>query len=392
MTPEPEPPVTPEPEPPVTPEPEPPVTPEPEPPVTPEPEPPVTPEPEPPVTPEPEPPVTPEPEPPVTPEPEPPVTPEPEPTEPEPEPGGPAFVEVYAPRAALYEALPDVLFRLMGPARNCLRPRESTESRGFPFRFSGGRMAYEPTHSTVGAQYDFSRQMVEGGLNIPLGEGGSGWVSARYASGSADVSAPTGGGDIDATGKGGSVGLSLTGGSNYAVFCGTGTAHTVDLLSEMRGPLKSGVAAMSYSVSAELGRSFRLGGSTTLTPRVWVVGVGLSIDSFTDAVNSRVSFPDLHRRTGGFGLMVETAHIVGSGAFALRASADVARTFRDAQTVTWVSGERLSSSSPPHVAMADIDAAYRRGFVSIGARGAAGIAFDSDLWEYAGRLTLGIHF
>ncbi|MDE2772190.1 MAG: hypothetical protein OXI46_00575 [Gemmatimonadota bacterium] len=60
--------------------------------------------------------------------------------------------------------------------------------------------------------------------------------------------------------------------------------------------------------------------------------------------------------------------------------------------VTWVSGERLSSSSPPHVTMADIDAAYRRGFVSIGARGAAGIAYDSDLWEYAGRLMLGIHF
>ena len=80
----------------------------------------------------------------------------------------------------------------------------------------------------------------------------------------------------------------------------------IDFTSNTRGLLKSGVDACGYGLGGETGQRFELGSSTSLTPRAWVVRPSDSVDNFTDAVDSRVSFPEAIRLIGGLGAMLET--------------------------------------------------------------------------------------
>ena len=67
----------------------------------------------------------------------------------------PMFTEEYAPRAALYEILPDFLLRLTGPgpSRRC----GSTPDSSVWTRVAGGQGVYESDRSTTGATYDLER-------------------------------------------------------------------------------------------------------------------------------------------------------------------------------------------------------------------------------------------
>ncbi len=62
-----------------------------------------------------------------------------------------------------------------------------------------------------------------------------------------------------------------------------------------------------------------------MTPRVWVVGSRVTVDSFTDAVDARVSFPATDRVIGGLGFVADTTRPWGEGEFVLRGSMDVER-------------------------------------------------------------------
>ena len=261
------------------------------------------------------------------------------------------------------------------------------------FRFSGGRGSYEAQRSTVGGEYDFDRRTVEAGLNVPLGEEAFGWISMRHLTGSADVSAPTGGGMIDATALGPSFGVSWRGQNNfYAVGGGSVTDFDIDFTSDMRGLLKAGVDGDGYSLGAEAGRRIELGGNSSLTPRGWLVRSSVSVENFTDAVDSRVSFPDAHRFIGGLGAVVETVHPWGGGEFSLRGSLDVERMFSGAETLAHVSGETLRSEAPGSGILLGVDSVYRWGRYSIGGAVRGGTAFGSKTRDYSGSVKFGIRF
>ena len=145
------------------------------------------------------------------PEPEEPEPDEPEPKEPEPEPEPepelPTFVERYAPRAAIYEALPVFLLGLEGRSREVVR----WAGAGAWARLSGGFGYYDPAVSEVGARFDSQRLEAEVGIEKSILQNLVGSVSLRGVQGMADVQSAFGGGAIGADGIGVEIGAALDG-------------------------------------------------------------------------------------------------------------------------------------------------------------------------------------
>ena len=297
-------------------------------------------------------------------------------------------MEMYAPRAALYEVLPDFLLRLSDPGPSRERP-----SLPVWFAISRGSGAYQAARSTVGTDYDFDRFEAEAGLNVTFAEDAGAWFSARYLNGSADVSAATGGGAITAKGLGPALGVYWGGANSFYADAGYAlTVYDVDLSSDTRGLLKAGGAGYGQSVDVELGRNVALGESVNLTPRAWAVGSRVSVDDFTDAVNSRVSFPDADRLMGGVGTVVEAARAWDGGSFSLRGSVDFERMFSGAETLALVSGESLRLEAATDSILVGLNAEYRRSHFSLGAKAWLREVLDSNAREYAATLNVGIRF
>ena len=303
----------------------------------------------------------------------------------------PMFTEEYAPRAALYELLPDFLLRLTGPgpARRCV----STPDSSVWTRVAGGQGVYESDRSTTGATYDLERFEAEGGLSASLGARAKGWVSVRHVQGTAGVASPTGGGEIDVRGLGSSVGGSWRGANDvYAVGCFSYMTYDVDFASTQQGVLKAGVDGHSYTLDLEAGRRFVVGAQWHLTPRVWVVGSRVSVDTFTDAVDARVSLSGADRVLGGLGVLAETARPWGEGEFSLRGSLDFERMLSGATTTTQVSGEQLSADATDTSLLVGLQGVYRQGRFTVGAEIAARQELGSTDSEYTSFLNLGISF
>ena len=303
----------------------------------------------------------------------------------------PMFMEEYAPRAAVYEALPDFLLRLtgQGPSRTC----GSVPDEPVWVRFAGGQGSYEADRSTTGATYNLERFETEGGLSAAFNDTTKGWVSVRHVWGAAGIGSPTGGGQIDVRGLGSSVGgawQSPTGA--YAKGCFSYMAYNADFASNQQGLLKAGTDGRAYTLDVEAGRRFALTGEVQLTPRVWVVGSRVTVNSFTDAVDARVSFADANRIIGGLGFVADTTRPWGKGAFVLRGSVDVERLLSGTETRVQVSGERLSAEATEHSLRFGLNGVYRQGRFSIGAEVAARQELGSDDSEYAGFLNVGLRF
>ncbi len=115
-------------------------------------------------------------------------TPKPEtPEEPTEKPKTPVrIIEVYAPRSAVYEALPGLLLGLTGGGRDGARLRRSPDSPVW-VRLSGGGGTHDPDRSTVGAAYDFRRIAAEAGVDVafPWNKDITGTVSVRHVQASA---------------------------------------------------------------------------------------------------------------------------------------------------------------------------------------------------------------
>ena len=307
------------------------------------------------------------------------------------QPGSPVFMEEYAPRAAVYEALPDFLLRLtgQGPSRTC----GSVPDEPVWVRFAGGQGSYEADRSTTGATYDLERFETEGGLSAAFNDTTKGWVSVRHLWGAAGIGSPTGGGQIDVRGLGSSVGgawQSPTGA--YAKGCFSYMAYTADFASNQQGLLKAGTNGRAYTLDVEAGRRFALTGEVQLTPRVWVVGSRVTVNSFTDTVDARVSFADANRIIGGLGFVADTTRPWGEGEFLLRSSVDVERLLSGVETRVQVSGERLSAEATEHSLRFGLNGVYRQGRFSIGAEVAARQELGSNDSEYASFLNVGISF
>ena len=301
------------------------------------------------------------------------------------------FTETYAPRAAVYEALPGLLLRLhsRGPAG------ERLTAPGSPawVRVAGGAGRYTPVQASVGAKYDFHRVEVEAGLDVELGPRLTGTLSVRHVQGSGDVSSPTGGGEINARGLGGAIGVAWAGPQGY-YFRGRVSVidYDVDLVSDTRGTLTEDASALGHSLGFETGRRFTLSERLTLTPRVWVTRSKISLD-VTDAVQSRLSTKDSDRLAAGTGLVAETERVWDDGtqAFAVRGALDLWRTLGDGTALNVSQGAPLKSVSDKTRVLISLGGVYRWGRFSVSSDVALGGLGSRDQ-EYAGLLNLGIQF
>ena len=304
------------------------------------------------------------------------------------------FVTAYAPRAAVYEALPGFMLRL----ENRLSVGKRLRRPGSPVwaRLAVGEGSYRPDRSHVGAAYDIRRLEAEAGVAFTLfqEESVTGWASLRHVRGSANVSAPTGGGKIEATGFGPSLGVSW---KNAAGYFADGwfsvTRYETDLRADGRGPLKAGVGAQVRSLGVEAGRRFSLADDLSLIPQAWLTHSDVSMDDFRDAVGSRVSLARTDRSIAGLGIVTETTHSWDGGErkLVLRGRLGVEGVLGGAETVADVSGERLGSEAARTWGVLGLGAAYRWNQWSLNAEVAAS-GLGSDDSGYAASLRLVMQF
>ena len=308
------------------------------------------------------------------------------------EPEMPMFMEEYAPRADLYEVLPDFMLRMQNwePAR----PRLFLPELPVWIRLLGNTGSQEFKHSTVNANYDADRFAVEAGVNIPLREDFKISASAHHVTGSADVSSPVNGGDIDVTGVGLSLDAYWSGENDYYA---TGrlslTDYDMDLSSNTIGRLKSNGDANGRSLHVEADRRMTLSENLHWTPRAWLGHTRISVDPFTDAVDSRVSFPNTDRFTGGLGVMAETVRTeYGGGELLLRGSLDFEQKLGDSETVALVSGERLSAEPEKRSAFLSLGGAWHKGSITYSAELSARQELHSGGKDYSGVIQVGMRF
>ena len=257
---------------------------------------------------------------------------------------------------------------------------------------SVGSGSVEPSHSTVGAEYDYDRYKMQLGKNLTFGEDLNGWLAVHYTQFDSDVSSPTGGGDINADGAGVAFDLQWRHASGYylggrASF----TGYDIDLSSDTRGRLKSSVDALGVSLGLETGRRMAVGETLQLTPRAWLSHSSIDIDSFTDAVGARVSFSDQDRLTGGIGALAQTLQHWKGGELTWRGSLDVEHTLSGNDTIADVSGEKLKSEAVSTRVLLGLGSLYRRGNLSIsGQVSVDGLGTNDE--EYSGQVNIGVHF
>ena len=305
----------------------------------------------------------------------------------------PVFTEVYAPRAALYEALPGFLLHLNGGgglARERLRSPDSPVR----FRLSGSTGSHAPDHATVGSEFDFNHLTAQVGLDVAISENLTSLISLHQVTGSADVSAPTGGGEIETKGIGASLEVFWRSANGYYANGGFSlTDYDMDITSGDRsvGILEIDAAARGNSLAIETGRRLRLNEKMTLTPRAWLARSGVSMDKFTDAVNSRVSFTDAEGFTGGVGVTAEKARSWEGGASSLRGWLEIEQTLSSAGTLADVSGEKLESESSKPRLLLSLGSDYRMDRFSVGGEISVG-DLGSDDTQYAGQLYFKMQF
>ena len=304
------------------------------------------------------------------------------------------FVTAYAPRAAVYEALPGFMLRLED--RGAAGKRLRTPGSPVWARLSVGEGSYEPDRSHVRAAYDIRRFEAEAGVAFTLLREANvaAWASLRHVQGWADVSAPAGGGKIEATGYGPSLGVSWENAAGlYADARISVTRYETDLRSDGRGLLKEGVGAQVRSLRVEAGRRFSLANGLSVTPQAWWTRADVSMDGFRDAVGTQVSLAETDRSIGGFGIVTETAHSWDGGErkLVLRGRLGVEGVLGDAETAANVSGERLGSEAARSWGVLGVGAAYRWNQWSLGAEvSASGLGSDDS--GYAAGLRLAMQF
>ena len=301
------------------------------------------------------------------------------------------FMQDYAPRSALYEALPDMLLRLAH--RDAVRAPRSRPERSQWVRVAGRTGSQDFKRSTVGIEYDLDYFEVEAGKHVLLDNGLDAWVALQYLDGTAEVSSPVKGGDIDVQ----SLGLSLElcrgcdGGDWYASGRLALARYDLDLTSDTRGRLRSGVDATAWGLRLEAGRRLQRW-NMQLTPRIRLEHANVSVDRFTDAVEARVSYPDEDRSAVALGVMVESASSVTESEPSLWGSLDFEHRLGDAQTAARVSGERLEARPETDSVLLGAGGTWRRGDLTIDAGLSAREELGSGGEEYGATFSLDLQF
>ena len=306
---------------------------------------------------------------------------------------GLGFVEEYAPRAAVYEALPGVLLRLNGRGRANGKRMRSPDTPVWIW-LDRGAGSYEAERATVGAAHDVDRFAMEIGTDFRLANELTGSIGARLVAGSVDVSAPTGGGTIEASGHGLSLGLAWQGANGvYANGRASATWYDLDMTSDRWDILKTDVGAVVRSLDLEAGRQLAMDEGTTLTARTWLSGADVSVDDFTDAVRSRFSLKEADRLIAGVGGVVETDMVLNGGeqALSLRGSIGLEQTLAGRETVVLVSGEELKSKAPGTRVLVGVGGTWRSGRYTLDGTIRAGGVGSGDT-AYTGTVSLRMAF
>ena len=301
-----------------------------------------------------------------------------------------AFVEEYAARAALYEALPDFLLGLQ--AGGLFSHRFPASSRAW-IRTAGSTRSREFARSTVGASYDAERFALEAGWAVLQDESWDVQASIHRVAASSDVSSPVKGGGINAAGTGLSMDARWRSEDDYYLAGGLSwTGYDLGIASDTAGRLVSSADADVRSLHVEAGRRMQWGARLHWTPRIRLDHAGIGVDSFTDAVGARASFPDVGRYSGALGLTADTTRGAFGGELSMQGSVDIERRFAGADTSSWISGEKLDAESGEDDILLALGAAWSHGPWTLDAALSARETTGSGGHEHSASLNFGVRF
>ncbi len=185
-----------------------------------------------------------------------------------------------------------------------------TGQNGVWGRIEASHGSFAPNGSTTGSTYDQNLWRLQAGVDGLLRETDSGLliggVSVQYGTVSTDVSSFFGTGTIDTTGYG--VGANLTWyGTNGFYVDGQGslTWYNNDLNSDWAGALVDGADGFGYALSLETGKRIETGSAWTVVPQAQLIYSNVSVDSFNDRFNARITPGDADSLRGRLGLAIE---------------------------------------------------------------------------------------
>ncbi len=317
--------------------------------------------------------------------------PEPSPSDPDPEPSGPMIIEDYAPRAALYEALPEFLLGLHTTAQ----PGPALHAPDLPLwlEVSGYSGEHDPQDSTTGAQYDTAHRVAALGGTLVHNEHWNVQASVHRVSGSAGVSSAVRAGEIEARGRGLSLKARWTGGGPYLHGRVAWTDYELDLDSDdpAVNRLVSSLGAERLALQLEAGHRLPWGTRSFLTPQVGLAHTQVEIDRFTDTVGARAAFRDAERSSARLGIRADTVQGVSATGVALYASVHLEHHLETATTAD-VSGERLRAHTRDRDLLLALGAGWQHGPWTLQAGLGARHALDNDSHEYSGNIRVGVPF
>ncbi len=250
----------------------------------------------------------------------------------------------YHARARVYEALPSVLLEMSAPGGRQARLSATRDGGGAWARVlaSDGEREVETSTTEMddagrALSWDFERWGVETGIVVPTDAPGLMLgVSAHYRDGEADVAR---GGKIEVSGVG--VGASATWRGEDGWYADGELSYTrfedVDLSSETRGMVASGLDGEGHAIGVEVGRRMEMNGLAVI-PRGGLTWSSVDMDDFADvsgvAGSGRVEFSSEDSARARIGVLLENGETY--------ASLDVERELSESRDVM-ASGSRLRS-------------------------------------------------
>ncbi len=301
----------------------------------------------------------------------------------------------YHARARVYEALPSVLLEMSAPGGRQARLSATRGGGGAWARVLASDGEREADMSTTemddagrALSWDFERWGVETGFVVPADAPGvTLGVSAHYRDGEADVAR---GGKIEVSGVG--VGTSATWRGEDGWYADGELSYTrfedVDLSSETRGMVASGLDGEGHAVGVEVGRRMEMDGFA-LVPRGGLTWTWVDVDGFADVSgvtgSGRVFFRSEDSARARIGVLLENGETY--------ASLDVERELSESREVM-ASGSRLRS---------EVEATWARlgvgGVMALDAQGESTLsadahyaASDGDNHDYGASVLLKVRF
>ena len=307
-----------------------------------------------------------------------------------------ADAPVYEARWRVYEALPSVVLGLNGLPGFRERMAAPRSAQGGWARVEALRGKWKAEASTsgkesgVGLEHRHRRHGIQVGLAGALGEEALLGVSLHHRRGSAEVSE---GGDLELSGTGAGVSGTWVREEVYVDVQAAMTGYEADLTSSRRGVLKKDVSGHGHALGVEAGRRLaleRLPAGVVLTPRAGLVHSRVSVDAFSDAMDSRVTVDGARSLKGRVGVDAEVT-LGGAPGSRVFASVEVEHEFSTDRKVR-VSGRELRSEADATWLRLGLDGAHTWEDGRYTLQGGMGYATSGGSYEFGGGLSLMVQF